>query len=328
MTESPAESPFSDGTRWRPLAEGDRAAFQATLLAVADFDRLDPAVVEESSGRIFALLGAQSAADALAAVTPDGAIAAAALLFVPPAGDESVALADGFVHPDHRDRGLDGRFLSWLEARSAQILGEAGRPRPWLLRVGCADHLEERLRFYREHGFAPVRYAYKMARSLDDPLPEHPLPAGLDLVSWSPERDRPLLDAFNEAFAGHWGLPHIDEALWRQFFTGVPQFRGDLTFLALDGAEIAGFCLNWASAGAEGPEGWIEAIGTRPAWRGRGLAAALLGQSLHRFAAAGFRRAALDVDAENPTGALRLYEKLGFTAFRRNVSLAKTLAEP
>ena len=70
-------------------------------------------------------------------------------------------------------------------------------------------------------------------------------------------------------------------------------------------------------------EGWIEAIGVIPEWRGRGLGSALMVQSLNDFAALGFMRAALDVDTENPTGALQLYEKLGFEAVKRTIVFLK-----
>jgi len=135
--------------------------------------------------------------------------------------------------------------------------------------------------------------------------------------------------AFNEAFRGHWGLPEMDEQLWQQFFTGVPQFRGDLTYLAMEGEKIAGFCLNWVDqvkneqTGIQ--EGFIEAVGVIPQWRGRGVASALLVHTMREFLKGGMERAALDVDTQNSTGALRLYEKLGFEAVKRTITFTKVI---
>jgi ribosomal protein S18 acetylase RimI-like enzyme len=157
-----------------------------------------------------------------------------------------------------------------------------------------------------------MRYSYQMRRSLAEPVQEKPLPASLQWTRWTPEIDLRLMDAFNAAFSEHWGLQTMNEEAWREFFTGVPQFRGDLTYLAMDGDSIAGFCVNWVVAPEDAREGWIEAIGVIPAWRGRGVASALLVKSLQLFQAEGLPRAALDVDAQNPTGALSLYEKHGF----------------
>ena len=57
--------------------------------------------------------------------------------------------------------------------------------------------------------------------------------------------------------------------------------------------------------------GWVSQIGVRPAWRGRGLGDALLVDSLNTFRDRRLTGAALNVDAENTTGALRLYRKAG-----------------
>jgi ribosomal protein S18 acetylase RimI-like enzyme len=170
-----------------------------------------------------------------------------------------------------------------------------------------------------------MRYSYQMQRSLAGPIQEKPLPAGLKWAQWTPELDRRLMNAFNEAFNEHWGLQTMNAEAWREFFTGVPQFRGDLTFLAMAADDIAGFCVNWVEGAQDTQEGWIEAIGVIPAWRGQGVASALLVKSLQLFQAEGLPRAALDVDVENPTGALRLYEKHGFQAFRESIHFVKQL---
>jgi mycothiol synthase len=52
-------------------------------------------------------------------------------------------------------------------------------------------------------------------------------------------------------------------------------------------------------------------LGTRRPWRRRGLAKALLYASFNEIRARGKPRAVLGVDAENPTGATRLYEGAG-----------------
>jgi ribosomal protein S18 acetylase RimI-like enzyme len=62
-----------------------------------------------------------------------------------------------------------------------------------------------------------------------------------------------------------------------------------------------------------------------PAWRGRGIASALLAQALRRFQAEGLPRAGLDVDAENPSGAVRLYQKHGFEIARETIHYGKAL---
>ncbi len=74
-------------------------------------------------------------------------------------------------------------------------------------------------------------------------------------------------------------------------------------------------------------EAWINTVGTRPAWRGKGVARWLMAEVLRKIADSdtGFQRTILGVDAENPTGALRLYRDLGFADDVRSVT---TLSRP
>lgn len=65
--------------------------------------------------------------------------------------------------------------------------------------------------------------------------------------------------------------------------------------------------------------GYTEQIFTRRPWRGRGIATALIGRNLRLLAERGMSEAALNVDAENPTGALALYERVGFRRTRTDL---------
>jgi GNAT superfamily N-acetyltransferase len=71
--------------------------------------------------------------------------------------------------------------------------------------------------------------------------------------------------------------------------------------------------------------GWVGMIGVRPAWRRRGIAEALLRTAFAEFARRGERRVALGVDAESPTGATRLCERLGMRRFWEAVVYEKEL---
>jgi ribosomal protein S18 acetylase RimI-like enzyme len=159
-----------------------------------------------------------------------------------------------------------------------------------------------------------------------EPVQVIPLPESLRWIQWDPALEPPLVEAFNEAFSENWGVPRMNLETWQTFFTGVPQFRSDLTYLAMDGDTIAGFCVNWVEERVEGKEGWVEAIGVLPAWRGRGVASALLSNSLGLFRDQGLAQAGLDVDTQNPTGALRLYEKHGFEVAKETIHFAKSLS--
>ena len=71
--------------------------------------------------------------------------------------------------------------------------------------------------------------------------------------------------------------------------------------------------------------GWLDHVSVRRPWRRRGLASALIAESLRALADAGMTDAALGVDAENPSGALRVYENLGFRRTRTGVGYRKAM---
>jgi len=64
----------------------------------------------------------------------------------------------------------------------------------------------------------------------------------------------------------------------------------------------------------------------RPAWRGRGLAKALLLHSFREFHQRGKRRVGLGVDSQNATGATRLYEGIGMVVDSEQVVWEKEVA--
>jgi ribosomal protein S18 acetylase RimI-like enzyme len=299
------------------------------LIANSPVDKPDTPPSEDHLRLLLGMLGEQIDQNTRLAVAEDGTIAAAAMLFIPAGEEQRVALIEGMVQVNHRGRGMGGYLLRWMEARVRQAFSKSDDGRPQIIRTSCAVHQVDRIRLFEGQGFTAMRYSYKMRRSLSKPILKEPLPESLKWAQWTSQLDLPLMHAFNEAFREHYGVQKMNEELWRQLFTGVPQFRGDLTYLAMEADAIVGFCINWLeeNEGADNgsQEGWVEAIGVIPAWRGRGVASALLGHALQLFQAEGLERAALEVDAQNPTGALRLYEKHGFEVARETIHFVKQL---
>jgi mycothiol synthase len=69
---------------------------------------------------------------------------------------------------------------------------------------------------------------------------------------------------------------------------------------------------------------WIELPHIRP---DRGLGTALLVQSLHALHDAGMEAAHLHADADNLTGAMRLYERVGFRVRKTNMAYQKVMRD-
>jgi mycothiol synthase len=69
----------------------------------------------------------------------------------------------------------------------------------------------------------------------------------------------------------------------------------------------------------------VDTLAVRRSWRGRGLGSALLTHAFRELYGRGLRRIALNVDAENPTGATRLYERAGMRVGQQYATYGKEL---
>jgi ribosomal protein S18 acetylase RimI-like enzyme len=122
----------------------------------------------------------------------------------------------------------------------------------------------------------------------------------------------------------HWGSTPKDAETWKVWFTGSRAFRGDICRLVVDGDKIVAYALGYeyvADTEATGiREVYIGQVGTLRSHRGRGLARLALAELLTESQRTGYQRASLGVDADNPTGALGLYERLGFTQVSKTIS--------
>jgi len=248
---------------------------------------------------------------------------------------ENLAFVDCEIAPEARDAGLEQECLEWLEDRATERLAEAATdpaasPLPRLIRTGFPETMPERIAFYKANGYDHVRSFYKMERDLADPIPENPLPAGLHYVLYSPELDEKLLAAFNESFSDHWGHQQITPEEWHPFFIDTSDMRLDLSLIVMQGDEIVAFSMNRVkqteNARLGVKRGWISVLGTRRAWRRKGIASALLAESMRRFQAERLDWAGLGVDAESLTGALALYERIGFEPYKTRLVLEKRLS--
>jgi mycothiol synthase len=147
-----------------------------------------------------------------------------------------------------------------------------------------------------------------------------------------PEHLRAIWEADVEAFRDHWGVGSDDSPESWERFLSDPLADHALWRVAWDGDQVAGQVRSYvdaeANAGTGRLTGWTEYISVRRPWRRRGLARALLADSLRAVRDAGMTEAALGVDAGNETGALALYESLGFVVHRSELIFHRPMPTP
>jgi mycothiol synthase len=240
----------------------------------------------------------------------DGRIVAGAMFGV----HGEAANTRGFVAA--RGRGLGTEILDRGEA-FARAEGVAK------ILTGAAEPDAEARALFESRGYREVRRFYEMAIELTAPPAEPVVPDGLVLDELRDDEYRVFYEALNEAFAEHWEWHPKPFEAWLERRQGQHRDEhGPVWFVVRDGDELAAVTRNDASVAGGG---YVGAIGVRPAWRGKGLAKALLQRTFGEFWRRGTTRVTLDVDAQNATGAVALYERVGMHVETCGVAFEKAI---
>jgi len=330
--ELPGDRPRIDGLTFRHVdLEIDIAALAELLAVVSQHDGVEWVPTARSLAHDLGHASGQDVTQDVLVAEAGGELVGTVLTNWRIRGERVFHHIEPVVRPDRRHRGLGRALLAWTEAHIASGLasGTMGpTDRPHVL-AGWADlEIAEVAPFAAAAGYAVTGYGVVMTRPLDQPLPDAPMPDGLEVRAVRAEDHRRIWDADVEAFQDHRDPGLRTEEDFVHWFE-QPDIDTSLWEVAWDGGEVAGSVMNFVF-----PEenerlglsrGWLEHISVRRPWRKRGLASALMARSMHRFQAMGLAEAALGADAENLSGAVRLYEALGFRRVRTAANYRKPL---
>ena len=320
------------GVTLRPFAgEADLPAFVGIFRAANEVDRIEERTTLEGMANWvgYPTETFNAERDVLVATVGGEPIAYGWTMWVDTTDGARDYATRGHVHPDWRRRGVGTAILKRNEAHIREL---------------AAGHDTDRKRFYVSfaperrpgavalldgNGYKPVRWFFDMVRSTLDEVVVPELPEGIEIRPVAGrDQMRQLFDADVEAFADHWGGFDASDASFEQWLAD-PDYDPALFMVAWDGNEIAGAVVN-VIAHHENEElnrrrGLLDSVFVRRPWRGRGLGAALVGRSLALLRDQGMNSAWLGVDADNPNGALRLYENAGFAVDVRSTAYRKPL---
>jgi len=242
--------------------------------------------------------------------------------------DEDTFELFGDVHPDHRRKRIGRSILHAGERRARERASALTRRRTVRFASWGVDSALGHGAIMRAEGYQPVRFFFEMIkRDLGTPA-LRPLPDGLEIRPMTRATLRQAFDAENEAFRDHWGYKEWTEAMFGEI-SSAPHLDLDLWRVAWAGDEVAGVVATHVfeeeNAALGLSRGWLERISVRRPWRSRGVATALILEACAGLRERGIAEAALGVDADNPSGALGLYESLGFVQDSRATSWRKPL---
>jgi mycothiol synthase len=291
-----------DGIDYRPNAEVLAHEWKAT----PGFDAVDDALIAESDGEVVGLAAVEWRAR----------------------GPNVVHELAIWVRPTARRRGIGAALAVWGEehARGSVAAGRGAADLPHVLGGWADADVPGHAQLAATRGFRPFRYGFEMRRPVEGPIPDAPLPPGLEVREVRPEQYRAIWDADAEAFRDHFEAARRTEEDFEQWFSS-PWLDTTLWQVAWHGEEVAGSVLTSIMREENERLGlniaWLDHISVRRPWRGRGLASALIGSTLRLLSDHGVEIAALGVDAENPTGALHVYERMGFRRHKTGVSYRK-----
>jgi ribosomal protein S18 acetylase RimI-like enzyme len=239
---------------------------------------------------------------------------------------------------------LPGFDRGWVAVEGGRVVGHASLDSTQDATVAAADpaagdallaRVEERA---RERGFPHVaitavrddvplwelverngleleREFFRMWRPLDGDLPEPQWPDGVAVRSYADADATAVHALLDEAYAG-WDRDYVarDHPGWLAFMTEHDEFDPSLWFLVERRGELVACALHWKETHGRG---WVKDIVARESERGRGLGRAMLLHAFRVYKDRGATTVGLKVDATNPTGALPLYERVGFVTDQR-----------
>jgi GNAT superfamily N-acetyltransferase len=232
------------------------------------------------------------------------------------------------LQPEWRGKGIDRAMLQFNETRLRQIANSHPSDSVKFFTSLASERESQWAELLQSAEYQPIRYYMRMVRPSLDNIPDLPLPDGIAVRRGTHAEWRQIWEAAREAFKDNWGEEEWTEEDFHAW-NGQPYFNPTLFQIGWDGDEVAGGVLGYIDE----PEneaygrlrGYTEGIFVRSPWRKRGLAKALIARSLQLFKEIGMSEAGLTVDAENTTGAVKLYTDMGFQKSKVTTSYRKPL---
>ena len=229
----------------------------------------------------------------------------------------------GMLLPEYWGRGIASLMLQYAEWKCRDIAARMPKDVEKRYRIWKKKKATKIIRFLKANDYQIERYFNCMKRPIDLPLGEHPLPPGLEIRPVESDQYRKIWDANWEAFKDHWGYTPPTEDMYQVSLTDR-YFQPHLWKVAWEGEQVCGMVHNFLDEEENKlynrKRGYTEEISVCRPWRGKGVAKALIAESIRMFREMGMSHTWLSVDSQNLSGAHRLYESLGYSVVEDEAS--------
>jgi ribosomal protein S18 acetylase RimI-like enzyme len=246
--------------------------------------------------------------------------------------DEPHVRVGGFlrIHPDVQNEELESSLFDWLETSARRAVEKAPAEARVVLSIGSFSEDAHRKGLLERRGYSMTRHFVRLRIEMAE-RPEAPSwPEGIEIRPFDREKHlERLAAAMREAFRDHWGhvegSPEEDLAQWRHWAYEDPDYDAETWHVVWDGDEIVGASIGSAQRPEADDLAYIYVIAIRRAWRGRGIAKSLLRHAFGYYFGRDKTMVDLHADADNLTGAIRMYETVGMRQIWRNDVYEKEL---
>ncbi len=222
------------------------------------------------------------------------------------------------VLPEFRRMGIAKHLVS----KAIEILRAKGmsvaQAWAWTDRVGC-------VRIYESFGFKLVRVTQLMKANLDGNFSEAEENREVIVREMAIADDEEIalitrLD--NEAFKEHFNYRPVTVEEIKYMLLEMPWYQHKKAWCALVEGEPVGYVIGGIDVGLNAEKhvryGWVLDIGVLKPHRRKRVGLTLIQKAMRDLKSMGMDTALLYVDETNPTGAMKLYERVGFTTYHRN----------
>jgi len=231
------------------------------------------------------------------------------------------------ILPEWREKGIEQAMIQWCEKRLLDVAEGQPQDSKRYFQTYSSEVKSAFNKILMTFDYEVERYFIEMSRPLDV-IPVSEFAEGIDVRAVKDQDERKVWDASVEAFRDHWGFSPPTEEDYNGFRKSK-HWQPDLWQVAWDGDEVVSSVMNYIdhdhNKKFDRKRGWTENISTRREWRRRGIARALIIRSMHMHKEKGMTEVALGVDTQNPSGALKLYENLGYKKDKTHMTYRKEM---